>query len=169
MLSVLIETMDDEEALARTLSSLVGAAVEGTVRDVIVCDRGSSDHTAHVADHAGCVWLEEADIAAGIRRAKGDWLVILEPGARLQGEWAEAVLAHLAHATIPARFSRSRADRASLLSRIFSARRPLADGLLISKRQAGSLARAGGDAASLARAVSARRIAAEIVTAPRRR
>lgn len=169
MLSVLIETMNDEEALARTLSSLIGAAVDGVVRDVVVCDRGSSDHTAHVADHAGCVWLEEADIAAGIRRAKGDWLVILEPGARLQGEWAEAVLGHVSNATIPARFSRSRSDPTPFLSRIFSSRRPLADGLVISKRQAGSLARAGGDAASLARGISAKRLPAEIFAAPRRK
>ena len=169
MLSVLIETMNDEEALARTLSSLVGAAVEGIVRDVIVCDRGSSDHTAHVADHAGCVWLEQADIAAGIRRAKGDWLVILEPGARLLGEWAEAVVGHVAHAALPARFTRSRSDRTPFLSRVFSARRPLADGLVISKRQAGSLARAGGDAASLARGLGAKRLAGEIIAAPRRK
>ena len=38
MLSVLIETRDEEERLARTLASLVGAAVEGVVREVIVCD-----------------------------------------------------------------------------------------------------------------------------------
>ena len=33
MLSVLIETRNDEEALARTLASLVGGAVEGVVRE----------------------------------------------------------------------------------------------------------------------------------------
>lgn len=169
MLSVLIETSDDEEGLARTLSSLVGAAVEGTVRDVIVCDRGSCDRTARVADHAGCVFLENADIVAGIRRAKGDWLLILEPGARLDGEWAEAVLGHVSRATSPARFSRSRLDRTPFLARIFSAHRPLADGLVISKRQAGALARPGADAGSLARGLSARRLAAEIHAAPRRR
>src|SRR5690606_15838389 len=43
MLTVLIETKDHEEALARTLASLVGAAVEGIVRDVLVCDLGSVD------------------------------------------------------------------------------------------------------------------------------
>ncbi|TIR96069.1 MAG: glycosyl transferase family 2, partial [Mesorhizobium sp.] len=36
MLSVLIETRNDEEGLARTLASLIGGAVEGVVRDVIV-------------------------------------------------------------------------------------------------------------------------------------
>lgn len=169
MLSVLIETMDDEEGLARTLASLVGAAVEGVVRDVVVCDRGSSDHTAHVADHAGCIWLEASEIAAGIRRAKCEWLVMLEPGSRLAGGWTEPVLGHVSRAATPARFSRSRAEPAPFLSRFFSAQRPLADGLLISRRQAGALARPGIDAASLASAVRPKRLPAEIFVAPVRR
>jgi len=169
MLSVLIETRNDEDALARTLSSLVSAAVEGVVREVVVCDRGSSDQTLRVADHAGCICLNE-DIAAGIRRAKGDWLLFLEPGARLDAHWTEAVINHLSHhAASPARFSRSRASSERFLSRIFSARRPLADGLVISKGQARALARAGSDAQAIARGVSARRLPAEISAAPRRK
>ena len=57
MISVLIETKDGEEGLARTLATLVGGAVEGVVREVIVCDKGSTDHTHSVAEHAGCVFL----------------------------------------------------------------------------------------------------------------
>jgi len=117
MLSVLIETMNDGEGLARTLSSLVGAAVEGVVREVVVCDRGSTDATAAVADHAGCTFIANADIAAGIRRAKGDWLLLLEPGARLEGDWMAAVLDHAATATMPACFSRSRSCRGSSAGR----------------------------------------------------
>lgn len=168
MLSVLIETMNDEDALARTLATLVGGAVEGVVREVVVCDRGSTDRTALVADHAGCLWLEQADIAAGIRRAKGDWLMILEPGARLDGGWTEAVLRHTADASGPARFSRSRTGRPRFLSRVFSVSRPLAEGLVISKRQADALVRAGAAADALARRVGAQRLAAEIIVAPAR-
>jgi glycosyltransferase involved in cell wall biosynthesis len=58
MISVLIETKDDEEGLARTLSTLIGGAVEGLVREVIVCDRGSTDQTHKVAEHAGCAFIE---------------------------------------------------------------------------------------------------------------
>jgi hypothetical protein len=54
MISVLIQTHNDEEALARTLASLVGGSIEGVVREVIVCDRGSIDQTRLVAEHAGC-------------------------------------------------------------------------------------------------------------------
>ncbi|MDP3898731.1 MAG: glycosyltransferase, partial [Mesorhizobium sp.] len=52
MLTVVIETRNEEEALARTLASLVGGSVEGVVREVMVHDRGSTDHTVLVADHA---------------------------------------------------------------------------------------------------------------------
>ena len=53
MISVLIETRNDEAELAHTLASLVPGAVEGVVREVIVCDRGSTDGTASVAEQAG--------------------------------------------------------------------------------------------------------------------
>lgn len=161
MLSVVIETLDDEDALARTLASLVGAAVEGVVREVVVCDRGSSDRTGLVAEHAGCVWLERADMAEAVRRAKGDWLLIIEPGARLESGWTEAVLRHVAEAGGPARFSPSRIGRPGLLARLFAPRRPLAAGLLIQKRQAAALA-------GFARRLRTRRLPAEIIVAPGR-
>ena len=69
MLSVLIETRNDEEALARTLGSLIGGAVEGVVREVVVCDAGSTDQTHYVAEHAGCHYVASGGIAAGIRQA----------------------------------------------------------------------------------------------------
>jgi glycosyltransferase involved in cell wall biosynthesis len=163
MLSALIETRNDEEGLARTLASLVGAAVEGVLRDVVVCDRGSTDHTLLVAEHAGCVCLANARILAGIGRAKGDWLLMLRPGARLDGDWTEAVLHHVGQAVTPARFSRA---GTGLLSRILPGRRTLADGLLITKRQALSLASRGFDAETLARRVSAMPLNARIHAAP---
>lgn len=168
MLSVLIETRDDGEELARTLASLVGAAVEGVVREVVVCDRGSTDATAAVADQAGCAFLADADIAAGIRRARCDWLLLLEPGARLEGDWTAAVLDHVSKAAMPACFSRAPAHRAPFLSRLVGRPGPLADGLVIAKRQAAALARPGGDASALARGLAMRRLRAGIVPAPRK-
>ena len=168
MLSVLIETRNDEEGLARTLASLVGAAVEGVVREVVVCDRGSTDGTAAVADRAGCALLADADIAAGVRQAKGDWLLLLEPGARPEGDWMAAVLEYAATATMPACLARSRAHRAPFLSRLVGRPGPLADGLLITRRQAAALARPGADASALARGLAMRRLRAEIAPAPRK-
>jgi cellulose synthase/poly-beta-1,6-N-acetylglucosamine synthase-like glycosyltransferase len=166
MLSVLIETRNDEEALARTLASLVGGAVEGVVREVIVCDRGSTDQTHYVAEHAGCRYLAGGGIAAGVAQAKGDWLLLLEPGARLADGWIDDVLEHVGKLTMAARFSRSRKDRAPFLSRVFSSGRALAQGLLITKRQAAALSKSARDAEGIARGLATKLLAAEIFAAP---
>ncbi|TPM09573.1 MULTISPECIES: glycosyltransferase [unclassified Mesorhizobium] len=165
MLTVLIETHNDEEGLARTLATLIGGAVEGVVREVIVCDTGSTDQTHRVAEHAGCQYATDG-VAAAIRHAKGDWLLLLEPGARLVDGWIDEVVAHTARQTMAARFSRTRAGRAPFLARIFSGNRALADGLLISKRQAASLSKKAGSAEALARGLATNRLDAEIWAAP---
>lgn len=167
MLSVLIETRNDEEALARTLASLVSAAVEGVVREVIVCDKGSTDQTHYVAEHAGCLFLASGGIAAGIRQAKSDWLLLLEPGARLVDGWTDDVLRHIAKLAMAARFSRSRKDRAPFLSRVLTSRRALTQGLVITKRQA--LTKQVTDAEAIARGLAAKQLAAEILVAPPRK
>ena len=166
MLTVVMETRNDEEALARTLASLVGGSVEGVVREVMVHDRGSTDQTTLVADHAGCAVID--DIGGALRRARGDWLLLLEPGARLADGWTEAALLHMSATTQPARFSRSRIGRPHFLARLFSPRRPFADGLLITRRQALALLRSGSELAAIARGLSTTRIAAEIVASPKR-
>ncbi|MFD1987547.1 glycosyltransferase [Mesorhizobium newzealandense] len=167
MLSVLIETRNDEEGLARTLASLIGGAVEGVVRDVIVCDTGSTDQTHRVAEHAGCQCVT-GGIAVGIRQAKGDWLLLLEPGARLVEGWIDAVVAHTARQTMAARFSRARGSRTPFLARIFSGNRALADGLVIRKHQAAAAAKSAGSAEAIARGLATKRLDAEIWVAPPR-
>lgn len=166
MLTVLIETRNSEEELARTLGSLISGAVEGVVRDVIVCDHGSTDQTHRVADHAGCHFMKDG-VAAAISRAKAEWLLLLEPGARLSDGWMQPVLQHVSKQTMPARFRLAKAGRAPLLRRIFSRGSSLAPGLLISRRQAASLARNARDAGSLARGLAMRTLAAEIFPASR--
>jgi len=165
MISVLIETKDDEEGLARTLSTLIGGAVEGVVREVIVCDRGSTDQTHKVAEHAGCVFIA-GTASAGARQAKGDWLLLLEPGARLVDGWIESASAHMRKATIAARFTRSRAHRSPFLSRVFPGNRALAEGLLIRKSQAVSQSRSGQDAEAIGRGLATKRLEGEIIVAP---
>lgn len=167
MLSVLIETRNDEEGLARTLASLVGGAVEGVVREVIVCDAGSTDQTHRVAEHAGCHYVAGGGVAAGIRQAKGEWLLLLEPGARLVEGWVDEVAAHTAKLTMPARFSRTKGSRAPFLSRTFSRPRALADGLVITKRQATALSRHAGGAEAIARGLATKKLNAEIWPAAR--
>lgn len=166
MISVLIETKNADELLAKTLSTLVGGAVEGLVRDVVVVDHGSTDQTHTVADAAGATFLQNQSLLDGIRQTRGEWLLILEPGAKLIDGWIDPVAQHIDHMPGPARFSRNPIHRKPFLARVFGAATPLSDGLLISKRQAIALTRPGKTAEDLARGLAARRLKAEIIPAP---
>ena len=126
MISVLIETLNDEERLARTLASLVGASVEGVLRQVIVWDRGSTDGTSEVADAAGCDWVEAGSVAEAVRQAKSDWLLLLEPGALMGAGWTDAAARHCARAEMAATFT-SRTRR-PLFGRLLGRERALARG-----------------------------------------
>ena len=169
MLTVLIETHNDEDALARTLASLVPGAVQGVVREVLVHDRGSTDRTTAVADHTGCGIIADGDLAAALGQARGDWFLILEPGARLSEGWIEAVVEHAAQHTAAARFRRSREAGPGFLARLFSRTRPLAHGLLVSKSHALSKLRSGEALESFAGRVGGRRIDAAIMPPERPR
>ncbi len=166
MLSVLIETHDSEDDLPRTLASLVGGAVEGLVREVIVCDLGSTDHTHKVSDIAGCTWLGQGGVATGARQAKGEWLLFLEPGATLAEGWMESVAQHCARATIAATFTNR--ERTPFLARIRRSNRALTSGLLIRKGQAISLAKNARDAEGIARGLATKQLTAGIYPAQKK-
>jgi glycosyltransferase involved in cell wall biosynthesis len=97
MITAVIETLNDEVALAHALAALVPAATEGVLREVVVVDRGSTDGTLVVADAAGCTIVEAARVAGDPRRfaaerARGNWLLLLPPTAVLKPGWqAEAM------------------------------------------------------------------------------
>ncbi len=165
MLTVLIETRNDEDALARTLATLVSGAVEGVVRDVIVHDRGSTDQTQMVADYAGCEFVRDGQLANAIARAKGDWLLILRPGVRLESNWIEAVIFHVNSQNGPARFSRPGRSRFSRLSRLFSKADPLADGFLIRKSDAVARSQTADGLTGLVSGLSGRRLPSAIIGA----
>lgn len=161
MLSVIIETENDEEGLARTLVSLVGGSVEGVVRKVIVCDKGSTDRTREIADQAGCV-LVAGSLSAGLETIGDEWVLLLEPGARLAGGWTESVVEHVARLKSSARFSRAKGSRAPFLSRRFWHPHALAQGLLILTRQAIVLSKRASTAEGVARGLAVRTLQAEI-------
>ncbi len=97
MISVIVPTMNSEADLPHTLSALVSAAAEGVVREVIVVDGGSSDHTERVADAAGCEWRQLSGarserLAAGADASRrGDWLLFLPADTVLQSGWHHEV------------------------------------------------------------------------------
>lgn len=95
MLSVVIPTLDAERTLAATLTALVPAAIQGFVRDVVVADGGSRDQTLTIADTAGCTIVRApkgrgAQLAAGARAAKCDWLLFLHADTVLDEDWVRS-------------------------------------------------------------------------------
>lgn len=93
MISVVIPTCNSEEGLARTLSSLVTAAAEGVVREVVVVDSGSTDGTRLVAEAAGCALVDRSgswgeQIGAGVdTMRRSPWLLILPPHVDVDANW----------------------------------------------------------------------------------
>jgi len=92
MISVVLPIRNDEVALAHALAALVPAAADGSIREVIVVDRGADDGSIAVADAAGCRILRGggllgADLAQAARDARSDWLLFLSPRSMLEPGW----------------------------------------------------------------------------------
>lgn len=166
MISVLIESRNQEAELAYTLSALISGAVEGLVSDVIVLEHGSGEGVERVADAAGCRFLRSWDLADVLAQSRGEWILVLEPGARPLSGWVEAVSEHIALENRPARFSRSRRHRRSLFKRLFSRPCALEVGVLLPKPMAlEKAAGSGGSPFLLARRQMTRRLSCEIIPA----
>lgn len=165
MLTIIMECRDNEVELAQTLSALVSGAVEGIVRDVIVLDHGSSDGSSTVADAAGCRFLTHWDMKDVVRSARGDWLLLLEPGARPTSGWVDAIVDHVAVNRNPAQFLASRSHRRPFFERLVRRRPALEQGYLVSKGQALGALRTGMTLADIARRAGRRRLAVELVPA----
>lgn len=165
MLTVLMECRDQEAELAQTLALLVPAAVEGLVGDVAVLDLGSGDGSARIADAAGCRFHSDWDLREVLASARGDWLLLLEAGARLQPGWIEDVLEYVAFNSRPAQFSLARHYRRPLPARLFARTPPLEQGLLLPKPLALAAARSGADLASLAAGLKPVRLGSELIPA----
>lgn len=163
MLTVIMECRDQESELAQTLAVLVAGAIDGLVSDVVVLDHGSRDGTARLAEATGCRFYEQWDMKDVLSAARGEWIMIVEPGAKPQSGWIEEVSEYMALNQTPARFSVSRSHRRSLYQRIAHRPPPLEQGLLLPKREAISAAKSGSDLVHLARGQKARRLASEIV------
>jgi glycosyltransferase involved in cell wall biosynthesis len=94
MISVVIPTLNSQASLSRCLESLVGAAMSGLVREVIVADGGSGDDTLGIADGAGARVVEAGKtrserLIKGADTARGDWLLFLHPETALEPRWDE--------------------------------------------------------------------------------
>lgn len=151
MLTVIMECRDQESELAQTLSVLVAGAVEGLVSDVVVLDHGSRDASEKVADAAGCRFHTQWDIRDIVASVRGEWLLLMEPGARPQIGWIDELGEHLAMNRQPAKFSPSRNHLPSFFKRLTHRVPPLEQGFVLPKTQAIALARSGMSLAEFAR------------------
>jgi len=100
MISVVIPTLNAEASLGETLSSLVPAAVDGLVGEVIIVDAGSTDRTLDIADGAGADIVASetgrgAQLMAGAQRARFPWLLFLNADTYLDAGWERDANFHM--------------------------------------------------------------------------
>lgn len=147
MISVVIPTLNAAGELPETLAALVPAAVGGLVKEVIVSDGGSSDHTLDIAEAAGTRLVtgekgRGAQLARGAAIARGRWLLFLHADTRLDNSWTDEAGAFVCDETraavftlkfnAPDRMAAIVASGAMLRTRLLKA--PYGDqGLLISR------------------------------------
>lgn len=96
MISVIIPTLNDAQALTRTLPPLVHGVADGLIKQVIISDGGSKDETLEIAEAAGADIVSGApgrgkQLNAGAGAAKGAWLLFLHAGTELGEGWREEV------------------------------------------------------------------------------
>lgn len=100
MISVVIPTLNAEAGLAATLTSLVPAAVDGLVCEVIVVDAGSSDRSVGIAEQAGAEIVRTSpgrgsQLALGAKQARFPWLLFLHADTILEAGWEREAVAFI--------------------------------------------------------------------------
>ncbi|HXF53509.1 MAG TPA: TIGR04283 family arsenosugar biosynthesis glycosyltransferase [Hyphomicrobiaceae bacterium] len=98
MITVVIPTLEAEATLGATLASLVPAAIDGLVRQVIVVDSGSTDRTLKIAEDAGADIVRAEPgrgraMMAGAAAARYPWLLFLHADTVLASGWESEVAA----------------------------------------------------------------------------
>ncbi len=96
MISVVIPTLNAEKSLVRVLAALVRPTVRGLVKDVVIADGGSTDHTKSISETSGARFVEAprgrgTQLAAGAQAARGEWLLFLHADTVLQTGWEQEV------------------------------------------------------------------------------
>ncbi|MEZ5946817.1 MAG: TIGR04283 family arsenosugar biosynthesis glycosyltransferase [Hyphomonas sp.] len=98
--SVVIPTLNAARELPLCLESLLPGLEAGLIREVIVADGGSEDATVKIAEASGANIVtgakgRGAQLAAGAKATRGDWLLFVHADTALSRDWAERVTDHL--------------------------------------------------------------------------
>ena len=97
--SVIIPTLNDADRIMPCLLALTDGVVRGIIRDVVLADGGSDDEISDLADGFGATFVQAprgrgAQLAAGARHAKGEWLLFLHADTVPEPPWIDAVRHH---------------------------------------------------------------------------
>ncbi|WP_135501402.1 TIGR04283 family arsenosugar biosynthesis glycosyltransferase [Roseovarius aestuariivivens] len=146
-LSIVMPTLNAEDALRRSLPALAEGLQTGLIRELVISDGGSTDATLKIADTAGAEIVEGpasrgGQLRRGAEVARGEWLLFLHADTVLPPDWPDLVVAQMARggpAAFALRFDATGlaaawvAGWANLRSRLFSL--PYGDqGLLVARR-----------------------------------
>jgi hypothetical protein len=165
MISVFVQCHNQEAELARTLSALISGAVEGLISDVTILDLGSSDGSSIVADAAGCNFCSLAQLDHAVQKMRGEWALLIEPGARPAIGWIDVLGEHIATSDASARFCASKTYKLPIMTRIFGPKTRLQHGVIIPKHKFLERAVSAPDLEQLVKGLRTIRLECEMVPA----
>ena len=108
-LSIVIPTLNAEQALPATVAALIEGVQSGLVRELIVADGGSTDATCAIADDLGATVVSGdarrgGQLRHGASAASGVWLLFLHADTQLAAGWSTAVAEHIGNSEIAGYF-----------------------------------------------------------------
>ncbi|WP_129158647.1 hypothetical protein [Bosea sp. Tri-44] len=98
MITAVIRSNRDAEALAATLSVLIPAVAQGVIGHAVVIDEADDAAIERLADETGASYVRAKNGEAwssGVAQARGDWVILLEAGDLPEPQWTPSIERHL--------------------------------------------------------------------------
>lgn len=108
MISVVFQVDSSGDAIARSLVPLVSGSIDGLVKKVIILAKEPGEANLQdlqrLCDYSGAELLTGAACDQWPDHLKGNWVLMLEPGAILMDDWSNGIIDHINQQRQPARF-----------------------------------------------------------------